>query len=167
MSAVISSCGQYRYRLERYTGIAISEMSSFGRRSPAAVFLMANPSTADAENDDATIRKCVGFAKRWDCGRLVVVNVMAGRSTDPAGLLAMDDPFGPENDAYLKAALADNQKIICAWGNAIVPKLRGNIKRALASVSGATLYCLGRCKDGSPRHPLMLAYSTPLEIYEP
>ncbi len=163
MSAVISECGTYRYWLERHL------------RRPGAgklVFIMANPSTADAENNDPTIRKCIGFAKRGGFSNLVVVNVMAGRATDPKDLLKLKDPVGPENHRYLREAGDVVGTVVCAWGNAIIAPLRKHIEPAIrAAFNGDTLgtqlWCYGRTKDGSPRHPLMLAYTTPLEIYQP
>jgi len=58
MSAVLSDCGKYRYLLER-------DISMLNRGT--VLFVMLNPSTADAENDDPTIRKCKGFADRLGC----------------------------------------------------------------------------------------------------
>jgi hypothetical protein len=72
-SAVISPCGLYRYRLTR-TWDAVRW---------SAAFVMLNPSTADAVDDDPTIKRCVGFAKRWGCGGIVVANLFAFRSADP------------------------------------------------------------------------------------
>lgn len=177
MAAVISECGKYRYWLERYpTGADPIDLSFDRERCSAMVFLMANPSTADAEKDDPTIRKCVGFAKRHGHQLLVVVNVLAGRSTDPKGLLTMGDPVGPENYKYLRQAteLPHESLMVCAWGNAIDKRLRNHISKALDVLGageswslGRELYCFGKTADGSPRHPLMLSYSTPLEIYTP
>lgn len=75
-SAVVSDCGRYRYRLDRIWDTAL----------PAVTFIMLNPSTADASNDDATIRRLAGtngFARRWGCGALIVVNLYAWRATTP------------------------------------------------------------------------------------
>lgn len=69
--ATISDCGKYRYRLSR--------IWEPGR--PVATFVMLNPSTADATNDDATIRKCMGFARRWNLGGIHVGNLFAYRAS--------------------------------------------------------------------------------------
>jgi len=79
-SAVISKCGRYRYLLTR----------KWGKRTDFATFVMLNPSTADGFRDDATIRKCIGFAKRWGFDGIQVVNLFAWRSRDPLDLLAND-----------------------------------------------------------------------------
>lgn len=147
-SADLSPCGTYRYTLERW----------WDREKPAAVFVMLNPSTADAEQDDATIRRCVGFAQRWELGGLVVVNLFALRSTDPAALLTHADPVGPGNDAAIVAAAARSPVIVAAWG--AHKSIRGNrdaYVRELVERDGTRqLVCLGKTKDGHPRHPVRL-----------
>src|SRR5262249_14212908 len=94
-AAVISDCGRYRYSLTRRWGDAAE---------PRALFVMLNPSTADAEQDDPTIRRCIGFAKAWGMGSLEVVNLYALRATDPAALLSAPDPIGPKNDTMITSA---------------------------------------------------------------
>lgn len=165
-SAVLSPCGRYRYRLEREWDVAL----------PKAGWVLCNPSTADATADDPTIRKCVGFARRWGCGGIVVLNVCALRSTNPGALLEADDPVGPDNiDAFdrfsfdwhhWKANGYDGvDRIVLGWGNALPRRLGECAETALGWISAPTM-CLGRTKAGAPRHPLMLAYSTPLEPFE-
>lgn len=154
--ASISADGRYRYRLWRAwaTGKTI-------------LFVMLNPSTADARDDDPTIRKCVGFAKRLGFARLEVVNLFAWRATDPRDLPRASDPIGVENDhTILERSLAADL-VIAAWGATKLPDRM--IERRVRSVqstlrsAGCSPMCLGRSKDGHPRHPLMLAYETALE----
>ncbi len=96
-NAVISECGRYRYVLTRQVGP--------GTRT--ATFILLNPSTADANNDDPTIRRCIGFARQWGCGKLTVLNLFAVRATDPQWMKAASDPVGPENKAWFEKTLAD------------------------------------------------------------
>jgi hypothetical protein len=113
--AVISPCERYRYRLWRGWGDGAAGF---------AVFIMCNPSTADQHVNDATIRKCIGFAQRWKMHGIRVVNLFALRSRDPNALLF--DPYesaGPDNDWHLKwvtgpHCTGGDQRIICAWGGA-------------------------------------------------
>lgn len=111
--AVISGCGKYRYQLTR-------RWSDCG---PDAVFIMLNPSTADGYKNDATIRRCVGFAKSFGCGGLSVVNLFAYRATSPADMKAAADPVGPDNELQFKSAVYAATEVespgpvICAWGN--------------------------------------------------
>jgi hypothetical protein len=144
MSALISPCGLYRYRLERRWG-----------PEPSLPFCLLNPSTADAERDDPTIRRCVGFARREGAGGIVVVNKYAFRASTPSALWAAPDPFGPDNDRVLaevsRAAAATGMPIVCGWGT-----LGNNSNRHIHILqqSGARLVCLGWTKGGAPRHPL-------------
>lgn len=155
-SAVISECGKYRYRLERDLG--------YGGRSIA--FIMVNPSTADASVDDATIRKCIGFAERHGFGRLIVGNKFAWRATDVKELRAAPDAIGPENDAHLERIMRDADLIAVAWGplSKLPDRLRSRWRKvaSIAERAGRPLHCFGTAQDGHPRHPLMLAYDTKL-----
>ena len=85
-SAVISPDGLYRYRLDRWWGPESEGMGS--NRMP---FMMLNPSTADADEDDRTIRRCIGFAHREGCNGITVVNIGAYRATDPDEWAAAGD----------------------------------------------------------------------------
>ena len=118
--AVISPDGRYRYLLTRdwskWLGV---------KNRCAAIFIMLNPSTATAMEDDPTIRRCITFAKRWELGKLVVGNLCAYRATRPRDLFAAEDYVGPDNMAYLRTALQDaasrrfgwrNNKVVLAWG---------------------------------------------------
>lgn len=89
-TAGISECGTYRYWLCREWSPGLDSL----------VWLMLNPSTADATQDDPTIRRCMGFARRWGYGGITVVNLYAYRATNPRDLLTAADPVGPENDRY-------------------------------------------------------------------
>lgn len=155
-SAVISGCGLYRYRLERH-GLS---------GSGAVAWIMVNPSTADASEDDATIRKVIGFSERLGAGWLIVGNLFAYRSTDIKGLRGLADPRGPENDAHLERIMREAPTVIAAWGPlAKMPPARKGRYRTIAAMAervGCRLKCFGTAQDGQPRHPLMLAYDTPL-----
>jgi hypothetical protein len=160
MSAVISPCGDYRYWLER----------SIDGPCPFIAWVMVNPSTADATEDDATIRKVRGFSTRLGFDRFVVVNKFAYRATDVRQLKRVRDPVGLDNDFHIEAALAAATKAVVAWGPlAKVPAAhRGRWRRvaAIADRLSRDLMCLGTAQDGHPRHPLMLAYDTPLQLWK-
>ena len=156
MSAKFSACGRYRYLLERRW--------AEGR---LATFIMLNPSTADAEKDDPTIRRCIGFAKSWGLGGIRVVNLYALRSTNPAGLWAVDDPIGPANNAWLVDAADDaydhGAPLVAAWGaNAKLDRVR-DVQQMLRRYQ---LKALGVTKAGQPRHPLYLPGSSVLSEWE-
>ena len=153
-SAVISECGQYRYRLDRWWG-----------KGTRAVFIMLNPSTADADMDDPTIRRCIGFAKAWGADGLTVVNLFAYRATDPEALRECSAPVGPENDHAIRRAVAGAQHVVAAWGtNSFIGGRAYRVKKIIKEM-GATLRCLGRTNSGNPRHPLYVPAAQPLEDF--
>lgn len=154
--AEISSCNRYRYILER----------GFADTGPTVIFCMLNPSTADASKDDPTIRRCIGFAKREEASKLVVVNLFAGRATKPDDLFAMEDPVGPRNQNAWEESLDGNELIVAAWGADQRAKRAGDRFRAWARMWGRELYCLGRTKAGAPRHPLYVKADQPLERFK-
>ncbi|MDF2434881.1 MAG: hypothetical protein JWP44_4512 [Mucilaginibacter sp.] len=155
--AVFSECGRYRYILWRW----------WDDYKPVAAWVMLNPSTADASSDDPTIRRCIAFTKQWNLGGIVVVNLFAARSTDPALLGAMDDPIGPENDEYIRRVCREAavNTIVCAWGVHGALHSRGRDVHARIWQHKGYVSCLGVTKDGHPKHPLYLAASTALERF--
>ncbi len=153
--AILSECGLYRYHLWR---IWDSDRATL-------VFVMQNPSTADATEDDATIRKCVGFAKCNGFGSISVRNVFAYRATDERELLEVADPFGPENYKHLLSVRKVQvvTKLVLAWGNRVGGKrLNHHYTNAMAAVMAQDPHCLGTTKSGQPKHPLMVGYAQPL-----
>jgi hypothetical protein len=151
--AVISDCGLYRYRLSRIWNEARYSLA----------FVMLNPSIADADIDDPTIRRCMGFARREGYGGIEVANLYAFRATSPDDLWRARDPYGPENDDHLRnvalASAAYGTPLICAWG---AYGGRNNRPIVLMQNAGAELMCLGKTKDGHPRHPLYVRGDQPL-----
>lgn len=159
LSAVISPCGLYRYRLDRSIQLSGNVTAYFG----------VNPSTADAVAEDQTTRKWRGFSLRNDCRRYIVGNLFALRSTDVRGLAAAEDPIGPANDQYLEQIIAEADVLVPCWGSAgkvparLRPRLE-HMKQLLAS-SGKPVRIFGLTKSGDPLHPLTLAYRTPLQSW--
>ena len=141
-SALISTCDQFRYWLRREY-----RRGGDGRE---VCFVMLNPSRADADRDDPTVRRCLGFVRSWGFSSLVVRNLFAYRATNPAHLLAVTDPIGPRNDEELLQCRWSDL-IVAAWG-ASVPFARD--RKVLELLSGVPFHCIGRTKGGRPRHPL-------------
>jgi hypothetical protein len=130
-------------------------------------FMMLNPSTADASIDDPTIRRCLGFARRYGFNAIEVVNLFAFRATKPKDMLAADDPVGPANDNHIILAAHAAGQVVCAWGpNASKSKRPRQVIDMLEGM-GVQLKCLHITQDGSPGHPLMLSYDRPLLDYSP
>lgn len=154
-SAVVSPCGQYRYWLTR-------------GREPRLPIVMLNPSTADESKDDPTIRRCMSFARREGYAGITVCNLFALRATDPAALRKHPDPFGPNNNQYLAAMIeraTEPKTVLCAWGAFNFNSGITYAAEALLRHQNATLVCLGRTKEGAPRHPLFVAGNTPFEPF--
>lgn len=160
-SAIISECGKFRYHLTRQWNEALKPLP----------FIMLNPSTADADEDDPTIRKCIGFATRLGFGGIEVFNLFAFRATNPKDLRAHGYQVGPENDRIMTNRLAelglqDRGYVICAWGaNARNLQAPQRVRTHLA-LAGVRLRALRLLADGTPEHPLMLPYScTPVHLH--
>lgn len=145
-SAVLSPCEQYRYVLEREWDAGL----------PVVLFIALNPSTADAANDDATVRRCIGFARTWGFGKLVIANLFALRSSDPSVLVGHVDPIGPGNDEWLVRLSSSYDLTIAAWG------VHGVVRDRAAEVLPKLRdpHHLGLTLAGHPRHPLYLPATT-------
>lgn len=154
-TALFSPCNTYRYRL--------------GRRwadGPALLYVMLNPSTADADVDDPTIRRCIRFAQAHDFGGLEVVNLFAFRATDPKDLRRAGYLAGQDNDAHIAAAAAEASAICVAWGANVAGLERPQIVLPLLRTAGKPLQCLRITRSGYPQHPLMLASSCRLTAFD-
>lgn len=130
-------------------------------------FVMLNPSTASATKNDPTIRRCIGFAKRLGHTGILVTNLMARRAPKPKQLRHWSDVVGPKNDAYIRQAQAKSDLVIVAWGarGSQYPHRVDKTLQLLGFPFFEVLYCLGRCKNTHPRHPLRLPHDQPLEVY--
>ncbi len=152
--AVLSDCETYRYKLWRW-------WDTEGR---PVVFVGLNPSTADATTDDPTVRRCIGFARDWGYGGMILVNLYALRATDPRELWTHPDPVGLQNNAYLHGAVRLTDTVVAAWGSGIGRRPRA---RRVVQMLGQHVpwHCLGHTREGHPRHPLYLPKDTKLEAF--
>jgi hypothetical protein len=151
--AVFDSTGNYRYSLWRKWG-----------DTSKLVFVMLNPSTADAQTNDATIRRCIQFAQSWGYGALEVVNLFALVATHPRVLRDAIEPVGAECNRYLIAATRQADGVVVGWGN--WGRLRDRDRAVLKLLaSEKPLYCLGINQSGQPRHPLYVKGDTSLIPY--
>lgn len=150
-SAAFSPCRRFRYSLSRV----------WNPEAPTVMFVGLNPSTADEREDDPTVRRCIGFARRWNCGGLILVNLFAYRSSHPASLFKADDPIGPANDTYILASARAAGRTVLAWGTK--GYFLDRDQHVLSLLPAA--HCLGITKEGHPKHPLYLAGSTRVRPY--
>ena len=148
-SAVLSDCKKYRYSLTRV----------WDDEKPRVLFIMLNPSKADAEKNDRTVTRCINFAKHWGYGGLYVVNLFSYISTKPGALLTAAFVVGVENEKWFRRMSALADLVVCAWGNSpIVNKLQKRLDHTWKPLSwiNKPLHYLELSKDGTPKHPLYL-----------
>ena len=151
--AVFDPSRTYRYLLTR----------TWNPAWPPAVFIMLNPSTADAFTLDPTIRRCMTFARTWCAGGIRVVNLFAYRAVRPSALSMAGNPVGDLNDEFIRRACEPSAAVVvAAWGAYGAADRAAEVTLLL---DGTPLYCLGTTKGGHPRHPLYVPGSTPLEPY--
>lgn len=112
-----------------------------------------NPSTADARNNDPTIRRCIGFARDWGFGRVWVLNLFAFRATYPSDLKAAADPVGPRNDEWIRRVARKVDRIVAVWGNDGTFLDRSTRIRGML---GQRLEVIRLNAGGEPAHPLYL-----------
>lgn len=150
--AIISNCGRYRYCLVR----------EWDKTKPSLRIIMLNPSRADAEEDDPTIRSCVRIADHLGYGLIAIYNLFAWRATDPKDLSTVADPIGPENDHWLDR-VTSGPTIVCAWGAQAIAAPRA--ATFMEMLNGVDVWCFGTTKHGAPKHPLYLKTGTKLVAF--
>jgi hypothetical protein len=143
-SAIISPDQTYRYALTR----------DWGNTGHTVTWVMLNPSTADADHDDPTIRRCIGFARQWGYDAIKVVNLYALRSTDPGNLWR----------THIRRCMEQADLTVAAWGTKARPDRVAQFTQ-LAQDAATNPVCLGLTQNGSPRHPLYVPKTTQLVPY--
>jgi hypothetical protein len=142
--------GEYRYSLTRL----------WDQDNPRnIIFIMLNPSTADGEQDDPTIRKCVKFSQKWGFGCLTVLNLFAYRATNPKALLAVPDPVGPYNNQLIKDLTGETDLVVCAWGSSVPKLIEPRAQEVLEILTKNRIQPKAlriSQKTGQPYHPLYL-----------
>ena len=166
-AAVFSSCGGYRWWLQR----------TWQPERPTLVFVGLNPSCADGQRDDPTLRRLVAYGRRWGFGRLEVINLFGAVATTPAALKRMADPVGADNEAWIRRCLRRLGPWRCeaiparesagavpvgplgsllwlGWGNGGAWRGRDRALLALVAEFAVKPFALCRTASGQPRHPL-------------
>lgn len=152
---IISDDRVYRYVLWRESNNIFYDKDGY------VCFIGLNPSTADEVKNDPTIRRCMGFVDRWRYKTLCMVNLFAYRTTDPVNLMAANDPVGPDNDKWIRDCTRNAALVIAAWGfNGEILDRGKTVEKMIPN-----LYCLGKTKEGYPKHPLYVPYSVEPQIY--
>ena len=142
-AASFSEDRRYRYLLRRRWG-----------RGRHLLMVMLNPSRADEQRDDPTTTFCVNRARAKGFGSYAAVNLFALVDPSPDALRRVEDPVGPENDAFIARAVEEADRIVVAWGRH--GRLHARDEAVLELLRGRALHCFGRNADGSPRFPRAL-----------
>ena len=154
--AVISDCGVFRYLLTR----------TFSIGTGICLFVLLNPSKADALIDDPSCRRCMGFAASWGFAELWMANAFAFRATEPKALRTAADPVGPECDAWLRKAAARADRVVIGWGGHGAYLDRDKAVLQLLHEVGVPIHHLGLTGAGQPKHPLYLRADTCPQMWE-
>lgn len=149
-TAEFSSDDLYRYDLLR----------RWDAKKKLCVFILLNPSTADAMKNDPTVSRCQRRAQMWGYGGLRVLNIFAYRSTDPMKLYTLRDPVGFYNDGKIMLVCRKRETglVVCGWGMHGAHLDRGVQVLDLIRRNGRIPHALKINSDGSPQHPLYLSY---------
>jgi hypothetical protein len=155
-SARFSENGAHRLELGR-------DWTAAGETPRTVNFIMLNPSTADGVRDDATIRKCIGFARRWGFTAIAVTNLIPIVSTDPWRLPRFNG-IDRDNAAAVSRWMRESDKTVVAWGDppAGIKRLVAfseHLYHLFALAPGKVLYCIDTTVKGKPLHPSRAAYT--------
>ena len=143
-SAIISDCSKYRYELHR----------EWDKDKKKVLFIMLNPSTADADNNDLTTIRCINFAKKWGYGGIMIGNIYPFRAKRPKDLkkwleISMNPMALNKNMKHVREMAKQTDLIVCAWGC----NYKGGTPDWVEELGD--LHYLELCDDGiTPKHPL-------------
>lgn len=144
---VFSPCRTYRYSLRKV----------WEANRPCLAWVGLNPSTADEQKLDPTLKRIEAFSRAWGFGAFLMLNLFAFRSPHPEKMLAAADPVGPGNDEALKLASLSCGKVVACWGNTAGHPLTSARAGAVAQLllgEFSEVWRIGSTMDGSPKHPL-------------
>lgn len=138
--AKFSKCKKYRYALWRIWDESL----------PLVMFVGLNPSTANEQDDDPTIRSVERISKFNGFGGFYMLNCFPYVSTDPKKLYACTHSV--YNEEWLKDIASKCSEVVFAWGNFKVVQDLG-VDFILMNLFPKAK-ALGINKNGSPKHPL-------------
>jgi hypothetical protein len=138
---------------------------------------MLNPSDADADNDDPTVRRLIHFSEAHGYGGLMIANLVPYITSDPKKMLEWvkftDYHLGNTNYHYrlnLKV-LSDSiravgrKNVIFAWGATGDNDLLKPIVSKFVGIYGQHSKMFGLTKSLQPKHPLYLPNDSRLELF--
>lgn len=159
-SAIFSTSKKHRYLLSRI----------WNQEKGIICFIGLNPSTADENIDDPTIRRCIRFTDSWGYGGIYMLNIFAYRATKQKNMYEADGQIGIANDAYIKTYSKMSVLSIIAWGaepNYSYDKMMFNLRVEKILPLIHNPHYLALTKNGQPRHPLYLKKDLkPIELFK-
>lgn len=178
-NSTIASCAdfstdeEYRYALTRIVR---------GEQCGKLLFVLLNPSCADAILNDKTVMNCQNIAFRADGNQndqfgpfsaFRVCNLFA-RVGAVANLkkLALEDrisePRCPgRNNRTIRTACDWADDILCGWGGELMCAGQRREITCIVKASGKPLWCLGVGSNGDPRHPSRGQENNPIRPFNP
>ncbi|RMA66554.1 DUF1643 domain-containing protein [Ulvibacter antarcticus] len=151
-SATFSDDRVYRYALWRI----------WDSNLPIVNIIGLNPSTANENINDPTMRRCISFSKSWGYGGFYMTNLFAFRTPYPKELLKVDEPIGKKNDFWIMEIANKADKVVLAWG------VNGDFhmrNERVIKMLNRKVYCIDKTKYGHPKHPLYLKSNLELIIF--
>ena len=156
-----SSDGLYRYSLTR---------TVMGEEHGKLLYVLLNPSRADALQNDVTVMNCQNIAFRagphqsddpigpFSAFRVCNLFARVGADVAKLRLLAKEtlisEPNDPQrNDRTIRSACGWADDIVCGWGGELRNKSRRRAVIMILQGSGKPLWCLGTTTSGDPYHP--------------
>lgn len=134
-----------------------------GASGKTLLVAMLNPSKAGERDDDPTVRKTVGFGRRWGFGRVVLVNLSAIVSTNPWGLPHWSG-IDIQNHAIIQGWMGQADLVVVAWGSPPRALCRTiafpELVYMFRQTAPVDLYCIGTTKNGDPLHPSRAPYTS-------
>jgi hypothetical protein len=157
MSAEMMQQGTMRISLERIWNHEAPE-----KMRRICVFVLMNPSKADAMVNDPTASRCIAFARYWGYDGMRIVNLVSYRATNPKDMHVW---FKQQNLLTLNEHLTwavngcnlkDVAKVVLAYGK-IPAFMRDHAYNVVMAISKTkNTYDIRLNNDGTPAHPLYL-----------
>jgi len=122
---------------------------------PLVMFVGLNPSTANENDDDPTIRRVRRFASDWGFGGFYMVNCFPMVTPKPEELQTVNFDI---NLMKVKSVSEKCSEVIFTWGN--FKEVPEHSADEIMAGMFPNAKCLGKNANGSPKHPLYLKADT-------
>jgi len=137
---------------------------TWDEEGPKALCIGLNPSTANGEDDDPTIRSLTRILTNANFGGFTMCNLFPVISPYPEKVSEWwsgQNEHLKLNDDIILITSSTSRVIICCWGNFSVAKIRARQIKLIAPYA----MCFGHNANGSPKHPLYLKSDSKLMMF--